>query len=334
MPTISRQGNGMDIVLNSFVCNMKRLSEGYKMFLSVMTLFFLYGVFFIVFEDYDRRTWTPLADELDWHLLWFSLVVMALLAFLLLHYARCMDNRINREQTLRQTMIRRELTQNISHELKTPVASILGYIDTLIANPDISETTRAQFLERSREQAQRLTSLLKDLSTLNQMDYARDVLEWQPVNITALLNDLKQEMSLTLEQHQMQFSLQLNVMSDIIVVGNSSLLYSIFRNLLDNAINYAGKGSSVIVSATEQADHWLFSFSDNGVGVQQEHLPRLFERFYRVDKGRSRQMGGTGLGLAIVKNAVNIHGGNISVSTSNSGGLCFEFTLCRFTHLS
>ena len=121
---------------------------------------------------------------------------------------------------------------------------------------------------------------------------------------------------------------------NIVVRGSTSLLYSVFRNLTDNAIAYAGVGTTITINAELSSnkmfdDHrkWHFTFSDNGVGVAPEHLPRIFERFYRVDKGRSRKMGGTGLGLAIVKNAVLLHGGTISVHNNEQGGLCFEFTL-------
>ena len=112
------------------------------------------------------------------------------------------------------------------------------------------------------------------------------------------------------------------------VRGNQSLLYSIFRNLIDNAIAYAGEGTTVTLDACEGEDTtWHFTFCDNGVGVPGQHLPRLFERFYRVDKGRSRKMGGTGLGLAIVKNAVQFHGGAITVANRPEGGLRFDFSL-------
>ena len=121
----------------------------------------------------------------------------------------------------------------------------------------------------------------------------------------------------------------------VTVHGNRSLLYSVFRNLTDNAINYAGENTTITLRAELDEDdsiaglpqRWRFTFSDNGIGVSPEHLPRLFERFYRVDKGRSRKMGGTGLGLAIVKNAVLLHGGTISVDNNPNGGLCFHFTL-------
>ena len=304
---------------------MKKLSEGRKMWISVMVIFIIYAVIFILFEDYDRKNFMPLGEPSDWHLLLFSLVVMGGLGWLLFHYARRMDQRIKREQQERQTLMRRELTQNIAHELKTPVASILGYTDTILENPDISEQTKMQFVRRTNAQARRLTALLHDISTLNKMDYAADKLSNERVDISEMVADIIQETEPMLADRQMTFRNCLP--QDICVHGNWQLLYSIFRNLTDNAVGYAGSGTTIELSAERTADQWRFTFSDNGVGVAEEHLARLFERFYRVDKGRSRDMGGTGLGLAIVKNAVLLHGGQISVNNNPGGGLQFVFTL-------
>ena len=124
---------------------MKQLTEGRKMFVSVMAIFAVYAVIFILFEDYDRRSMAPMSETSDWHLLGFTLVVMSLLAILLHRYAQRMDERISREKEEQHAQMRRELTQNISHELKTPVASILGYMETLIDNPDMAPATQQQF---------------------------------------------------------------------------------------------------------------------------------------------------------------------------------------------
>ncbi|MCI7597531.1 MAG: ATP-binding protein [Prevotella sp.] len=233
-----------------------------------------------------------------------------------------------------QDILKRQLTQNVAHELKTPVASIQGYLETLINNPQAPEATKKQFIDRCYAQSQRLTSLLRDISTLNRIDDAPDLMGTSElVDIAELVKGIENDVHLQLQERGMTFCNQLP--ERVAVHGNRSLLYSVFRNLTDNAINYAGENTTITLRAELDEDdsiaglpqRWRFTFSDNGIGVSPEHLPRLFERFYRVDKGRSRKMGGTGLGLAIVKNAVLLHGGTISVDNNPNGGLCFHFTL-------
>ena len=301
------------------------MSEGHKMWLSVMAVFLLYAIVFILFEDYDRKFIMPFNEVSDWHLLLFSLIVMSGLGFLLYRYAKRMDERISREQAEKENRMRRELTQNIAHELKTPVASILGYTETIMQSHDIAEEVKNQFITRTNEQAQRLTTLLHDISTLNRMDYARDMIPMERVDVSVLIADIIEETSFAMESRQMTIKNYLP--QNIIIHGSNSLLYSIFRNLIDKRIYYAGNGTTIEINATQQSDSWRFTFKDNGIGIPSEHLPRIFERFYRIDKGRSRDMGGTGLGLSIVKNAVLLHGGNIEISTPETGGLMFEFTL-------
>ena len=304
---------------------MKHLSEGRKMFVSVMVVFAVYALIFILFEDYDRKFLEPFDEVSDWHLLLFSLVVMAGLAFLLHRYARRMDERISREQAAKENQMRRELTQNIAHELKTPVASILGYTDTILDNPQMTPETQRQFIERTNAQAHRLTALLQDISTLNRMDYAAHQLTMERTDVSAIVGDIVQETAIALEKRHMKLNNCLP--QHIVIQGNSSLIYSIFRNLVDNALNYAGEGTTSDISAEQTDDSWMFRFSDNGVGIAPAHLPRIFERFYRIDKSRSRSIGGTGLGLAIVKNAVLLHGGTITARLAEQGGLQFDFTL-------
>ena len=232
-----------------------------------------------------------------------------------------------RIQTTRkeQDILKRQLTQNIAHELKTPVASIQGYLETVIDNPHINEETKDQFLHRCYAQSERLTSLLRDISTLNRLDDGSDMIDFEAVDITLMVADIMKETALQRQENKMTVD---NLLPEHIVVkGNRSLLYSVFRNLTDNAIAYAGEGTAITLEGKEQGNKWHFIFRDNGQGVPQEHLARLFERFYRVDKGRSRKMGGTGLGLAIVKNAVLLHGGTIRVTNLPEGGLKFEFTI-------
>ena len=225
-----------------------------------------------------------------------------------------------------QVRLKRQLTQNIAHELKTPVSSIQGYLETIVNNDNISREKMNTFLERCYAQSNRLSRLLRDISVLTRMDEAANMIDMERVDISVLVGNIINEVALELEEKHITIVDSLK--KGIQIKGNDSLLYSIFRNLMDNAIAYAGTNIQININCfREDENFYYFSFSDTGVGVPAEHLNRLFERFYRVDKGRSRKLGGTGLGLAIVKNAVIIHGGNISAKSSQSGGLEFVFTL-------
>lgn len=235
-------------------------------------------------------------------------------------------NDITREEE--QILLKRQLTQNIAHELKTPVSSIQGYLETIVSTENIAPDKRQLFLQRCYAQSNRLTRLLRDISVLTRMDEAANLIDMEQVNISTLVSNMVNEVALELEQKQITVANTLK--PDIELRGNHSLLYSIFRNLMDNAIAYAGNGIRISINCfREDENHYYFSFADSGIGVPPEHLNRLFERFYRVDKGRSRKLGGTGLGLAIVKNAVLIHGGTISAKNKQGGGLEFVFTLAK-----
>ena len=225
-----------------------------------------------------------------------------------------------------QARLKRQLTQNIAHELKTPVSSIQGYLETLLNNPNMPAETAHTFLERSYAQSNRLTLLLRDISVLTRMDEAPDLMVKEYVDLSQLVKNILNEVALNIEEKQITVLNRLP--ENLKINGNSSLLYSIIRNLMDNAIAYAGIGITVTIECfREDENFYYFSFSDTGVGVAEEHLNRLFERFYRVDKGRSRKLGGTGLGLAIVKNAVLFHGGTIFAKNNVHKGLEFVFTL-------
>lgn len=227
-----------------------------------------------------------------------------------------------------QDTLKRELTQNVAHELKTPVASIQGYLETILNHTDMDEEKRMLFLQRCFAQSKRLTSLLQDISTLNKLDDAPELHDFEPVNISDLVQSIQRETALQLTQREMSFDNRLP--DELWISGNRSLLYSVFRNLMDNAIAYAGQRTTIQLMAEDTGEQWTFVFSDNGVGVPTQHLPRLFERFYRVDKGRSRAIGGTGLGLSIVKNAILLHHGTISVKNNDGGGLQFTFSIRKF----
>jgi len=222
--------------------------------------------------------------------------------------------------------LKRHLTQNISHELKTPVSSIMGYMESILENPDMNPERQRFFVERSFHQAQRLSALLQDISTLNKIEEGKRLFDKELCNISEVILDMLNDVHLEIEKKE--FIVMKNFQPGIQIHGNRSLLYSIFRNLVDNTLSYAGEKITIEINCyREDEQYFYFSYSDNGIGVPEEHLIRLFERFYRIDKGRSRKMGGTGLGLAIVKNAVIFHGGTISAKSIPNGGLSFIFSL-------
>ena len=233
--------------------------------------------------------------------------------------------------------IKRQLTQNAAHELKTPAASIHGYLESVLDHPDMPEDKKKHFLERCYAQSERMSKLLLDMSALTKLDEMDDNKsksrrEYRPVNVLQVLQSVIDDTSLQLQDKGITPSLQ--VPQHVEVLGDQSLIYSIFRNLFDNAIAYATGASRLAIVCneidTEGCHFYEFLVSDNGPGVEPQHLDHLFERFYRVDKGRSRKLGGTGFGLAIVKNAVAAHGGTATALSTPGGGLTVRFTLARF----
>ena len=233
--------------------------------------------------------------------------------------------------------IKRQLTQNAAHELKTPAASIHGYLESIIDNPDMPEDKKKHFLERCYAQSERMNKLLLDMSALTKLDEIDDNRsearkDYRPVDVLQIIQSVLDDTALQLQEKGIAPSLQLP--QHVEVLGDQSLIYSIFRNLIDNAIAYATGASSLKITCTEvekEGRHFYeFLVSDNGSGVEAQHLTHLFERFYRVDKGRSRKLGGTGLGLAIVKNAVAAHGGQATALSTPGGGLTIRFTFARF----
>jgi two-component system OmpR family sensor kinase/two-component system phosphate regulon sensor histidine kinase PhoR len=244
----------------------------------------------------------------------------------LFYFSNRINSQMQREQIDHDAMIRRRLTHQVAHELKTPLSSIIGYMETLHDNPTLPAERQQFFIERSFAQAQRLNQLLQDILLLNEMNEAPQEVEMELLCLNKTVNQVVEDVALMLQQKNMHIDISLG--GDVWLKANPMLIYSIFRNLLDNAMSYAGEGVSLIIKITgEDASHYFFAFSDTGMGVPAEHLPHLFDRFYRVDKGRSRKTGGTGLGLSIVKNAVELHRGTITAHNRPGGGLEFFFSL-------
>ncbi|NOR45165.1 MAG: histidine kinase, partial [Candidatus Delongbacteria bacterium] len=228
----------------------------------------------------------------------------------------------SRDTQKKLKIIKQQMTSNISHELKTPVAVISGFMETIMINKDMDKEKILEFVERSFNQTKRLNALIDDISMLNKIDEANKLYVRKEIDLKILIDNVISEMELNLKNHNINISV--SKLESSILNGNNDLLEAIFRNLIENTVKYAGKNISIKIEKFSKDENYLhLKYSDNGIGIPVEHLPRIFERFYRIDKGRSRALGGTGLGLAIVKNAVNFHEGEISVNSLEQG---IEFT--------
>lgn len=225
--------------------------------------------------------------------------------------------------------ITRQLTNNINHEIKTPVGIIRGYLESIIADPEMDTATRNRFLDRMLMNVERLTDLLNDVSTMTRLENGADMIAVEKIDMPDLVYQIESDLPANNLSGNLEFSF--DIPFECNVSGNYNLIQGMICGLIRNAALHSGGTEIGLRMISENKRFYVFSFYDNGNGVSSEHIPHLFERFYRVDTGRSRKMGGTGLGLPIVKSTIISLGGTISVHNRSTGGLEFIFTLPKWT---
>jgi two-component system phosphate regulon sensor histidine kinase PhoR len=222
--------------------------------------------------------------------------------------------------------IRRDFVANVSHELKTPVTAIRGLIETLHDDAEMAPEIREGFLRKAANQCMRLSALVTDLLTLSRLESAPGSLERQPLDLKVVINEAIQSLGALAEERGLDLRTSLPALP-VTVWGDAESLHQVVSNLVDNAIKYTPDGGRVDIRLRTGEEHAIFEVQDTGIGISAEEKERVFERFYRVDKSRSRELGGTGLGLSIVKHVVLYLDGEVSVESEPEAGSTFRVEL-------
>lgn len=227
---------------------------------------------------------------------------------------------------------RKEFVSNVSHELKTPLFNLQGYLHTLIDGGIDDPEINSRFLEKAASNAQRLEHLIKDLDIITSLESGKLVLHREKFDLLSLTHDVLESMELKASNRSISLTFKKVYKTPFMVVGDRERVRQVLVNLIDNSIKYGKEDGSTNVGFFDMDENILTEITDDGYGIDTEHLPRIFERFYRIDKGRSRDNGGTGLGLAIVKHIIEAHGQSIHVRSKAGVGTTFGFTLKKADH--
>ena len=254
-----------------------------------------------------------------------AVVTIVIVVTILMHYLK----EENVRSVQKNSLLKKQMTSNIAHELRTPVTSIRGYLETLLACPDLPKEKQKAFLERAYNQTLRLSELISDMALISKIEEKSSNFKKAEIDMYDVAKEVFDEFSE--RTNAAEVTVENNIPQGTMMVANRTLIYSILRNLVENSLKYAGTGITIhIESFYIPSDKcYYITYYDTGTGVPEQHLERIFERFYRVSEGRTRDDGGSGLGLSIVRNAVDFHGGKIKVANREEGGLRFQFTIMR-----
>jgi len=231
------------------------------------------------------------------------------------------------EEMRRMEQFRKEFLANVSHELKTPLFSLQGYIHTLLDGAMDDPQVNKQFLEKSARNLDRLCTLVEDLGEISQIERGTTILQIEEFDINKLVKEVFESVDVKADARKITLSIKKGCDSAFMVSADRERVRQVLTNLIENSIKYGKDGGETVIGFYYMDPNVLIEVSDNGIGIDEEHLPRLFERFYRVDKHRSRDVGGTGLGLAIVKHILEAHQQTIHVRSTLGLGTTFGFTL-------
>ena len=243
------------------------------------------------------------------------------------HWAETRMNEI--DQLRKAELFRKEFLGNVTHELKTPLFNIQGYVSTLLQKPDTDPALTTKYLQKTESNIDRLIAMVNQLETISHLESKETALYYTRFNIISLT----QEVILFLDDQARQRKISLRLAeanpAPVLVYADRDKIAQVLQNLIINSIKYGVDNGRTKISFYEMYDTILVEVSDNGIGIEESHLPRLFERFYRVDKSRSRADGGSGLGLAIVKHIIEAHGQTLNVRSTPGIGSTFSFTLAK-----
>ncbi len=224
---------------------------------------------------------------------------------------------------------RKQYLGNVAHELKTPIFNVQGYISTLLDGGLEDELINRKYLERAEKSIDRLINIVNDLDTISKLESSMNKLDFEKFDVVALAREIAEQAEIEADRKGIKISVKGsdNLPSTFWVLADKHYIGQVFVNLIINSIRYGKEGGSTRIRFRDMLDKILVEVEDNGQGIGKEDLPRVFERFYRTDKGRSREQGGTGLGLAIVKHIIEAHGERITVRSEPGVGSTFSFTL-------